>query len=291
MKVNKKLNIYDFKDPILYLEQLFIKEKEIDPKLSVRKWAHLLGIEAPELLMNVLKRKRKLPLSIATVISKALHHDETAKTYFEVMVKMDHENSLKEKQILDIVLSEVRLLSGTVIEVEDQSIFSHWVHMAILSMSRLKGVKLSKEMIKTLLIDSVPEDQIDEAFERLMTQGLLSTDEKGSIKKTFDHTTSKNDAFKASPHPYFVQVSELSKRGAEEEASQREFQCFSLPVREEQIPEFKQMIRNFRSKMGSLASDEADQVYQVNLQFFPLTRKMEMKEKDLNSEVFISQEL
>lgn len=281
MNDHQRPSIYQFKDPVTFLEKIFQYSKEKDPELSVRKWAKDLGVGSSDLLMGILKRKKKISMALIAPISKALQLDSSEMSYFEILVKLTNESSLKERWVLESILAEVKPLSGTVVNVEDQSVFSHWVHMAILSLSRLKGVNCRKENIKNFLMDDVPQDIIDDAIERLIRLGLLSQGENGVLEKNYDHTTSKNDAFSASPHPYFLQTSELAKRGALENAEEREFQCFSLPIRHEQIPEFKQMLRGFRAKVANFASKDPDQVYQFNFQFFPLTKQAETIEQDL----------
>jgi uncharacterized protein (TIGR02147 family) len=172
------------------------------------------------------------------------------------------------------VLSEVAHLRGSRLFVDDNDVFSHWVHMAILTMARMKNIKHTKNTIHEYLLESVSQDVINDSLERLLSLNLISYDENGYLKRSQDHTTSKNDVFKKSPHDYFEQVSELAKNGAKISADQREFQCFSLAINHEQMPAFKEVIRNFRAKVAALADTEnSDQVYQFNIQFFPLTKQ------------------
>lgn len=265
-------NIYDFKNPVEYLEKIYQFFKAKDDDFSVRKWAKIMDIKSPEVLMEVMKGKKKISVVISEQLTSGLKLDSSEALYFETMVKHANAESLKEKQIFDLLLIETAHLKGTKVLVEDQSVFSHWVHMAILSMTRVKGILCTKETIKAFLKVDVSQNQIDEAVERLLKLNLIQYNDMGSLVKNFDHTTSKNDAFQKSPHDYFEQVSDLAKDGARVSADEREFQCFSLPIRHDQIPAFKEVLRQFRAKVAAMAdTDNADQVYQFNLQFFPLT--------------------
>ena len=253
----------------------FAVYKTSHEELSVRKWAKILGVNTPELLMDILKRKKKMSLNLVKDVSKGLKLDPSEQLYFEVMVKFANETSAKEKQLQEILLAEIAQLRGTKILVEDNDVFSHWVHMAILTMSRLKNIKCNKETIQEYLLEPVSQEIIDQSIDRLVRLDLIKSDENGNLTRTQDHTTSKNDAFQKSPHNYFEQVSELAKKGSQVLADEREFQCFSLAITHEQIPAFKEVIRNFRAKVAALADTEnADQVYQFNIQFFPLTSQV-----------------
>lgn len=270
-----KLNIYEFKDPVAFLEAYYAFIKNLNPDISIRKWSKILGINSPDILSEILKRKKKLTLSLAKEVGPKLGFDSSEQLYFEVMIRIINENIFDEKQILERVLSEIKQLRGTKIIVEDNTIFSHWAHMAILSLSRVKNIKCTKESIKDYLIDSVSHEEIAECVNRLLDLKLLIQNENGELKRFHDHTISKNDVYQKPPHNYFIQVSELAKRGSQEHAEDREFQCFSLSINHKQVPAFKEAIRNFRSKLGTLAdSENSDQVYQVNIQFFPLSKKV-----------------
>lgn len=279
-------NIYNFKDPVIFLERVYQFYKSKDEDFSVRKWAKIMEITSAESLMEVMKGKKKISSTLSEQLCKGLKFDASEAVYFETMVKYASAISVREKDIFELVLTEIAQLKGTKILVEDQNIFSHWVHMAILSMSRVKGILCTKETIGIFLLEKVSQEKIDEAVDRLLGLGLIEYNERGSLIKKYDHTTSKNDAFQKSPHTYFEQVSELAKAGAKIPADEREFQCFSLPIRHEQIPMFKEALRQFRAKVAALADTEnADQVYQFNLQFFPLTEVAESFLKDKSEQI------
>lgn len=173
---------------------------------------------------------------------------------------------------LELVLSELSQLTGTRLYVEDDSVFSHWVHMAILTMARLKNFNCNKDTIRENLEEDVPQEVINNAVDRLIYLGLVNYDASGSLKRSQNHTTTKNDIFTKSAQPYFMQVSELAKKASSLSPEIREFQCFSLAINNDQIPAFKDAIRNFRGKVANLANvEDSNQVYQMNIQFFPLS--------------------
>lgn len=266
-------NIYDFQDAIEFLISSYEFEQSRTQDLSLRKWSKIIDIDAQNLIL-IFKKKKKLSLAQSIKISLVLNLDSKETSYFEAMIKYTYEDSEKEKRLLRMVLLELRQHTGRTVMVEDQSVFSHWVHMAIISMSKVDGFRCTQENIRDFLCDEVSQEIIDDSIERLLKLKLITQDEKGCFKKNYDNTTSKNDAYKKSPHQYFEQVAELAKKGAHSPAEEREFQCFSLAIKHEQIPMFKEMIRNFRGKVCDFAEKEnSDQVYQFNIQFFPLTKR------------------
>lgn len=270
-----KPTIYSFHDVIEFLKAVISFEQNLDANMSLRKWAKKYEMNDQDLLL-ILKNKKKISQNFTENMILSFQLDDKESVYLRTLVKISHAESTHEKNILQMLLLEQRSYQGTMASVEDQSLFSHWVHMAILSMSRLKtSSKLDREMIQEMLIDSVSSELIDEAIERLFKLGLLKFEE-GRFNSNFDNTISKNDAYKKSPHLYFEQVAELAKRGSRHDASEREFQCLSVPINHKLLPEFKEMIRNFRVRVCNLAQTaDPDQVFQLNVQFFPLSKRID----------------
>lgn len=280
-----KPNIYDYKDPITFLEAYYAFLKISNPPFSIRKWCKDLGISSPEFFMSCLKRKKNLNHNLVKDIAQGLSLDSQEQAYLEILINLSNATSAREKQLFEMLLAEAGHLRGHKILVEDNSVFSHWVHMAILTMSRIKNIHCTKDTIREYLREPVSQDIINESVDRLLALNLVSYDENGSLKRHQDHTTSKNDAFQKSPHNYFEQVSELAIKGSQVPADEREFQCFSLAINHDQMALFKETIRNFRAKVAALAdTNNSDQVYQFNIQFFPLTNQVTQPQLKMNGE-------
>lgn len=268
-------NIFDHKNIIDYLVAYFQYEKSLNESFSIRKWSKTLDIDSRN-FVSILQQKKKITPVQSQKFMNGLNLDDSEQVYFEALVKLTYAEVEREKQVLEIILSELRMHTGSVAYVEDDSVFSHWSHMAILSMSRITGFECNRNTIKEFLLSDVPEEVVDDSIERLLRLNLIKIGDNGAISKDFDNITSKNDVYKKSPHLYYEQVSNLAKKAIEVSLDEREFQCFSLAIKYDKLPAFKEMIRNFRAKICAFAeSDNTDQAYQMNIQFFPLTKKVE----------------
>ena len=59
----------------------------------------------------------------------------------------------------------------------------------------------------------------------------------------------------------------------DQELEDREFFSYTMAISKKRVVLAKQLIREFQKKLAkALETDEADDVYQVNLQFFSLTK-------------------
>ena len=279
--------IYDFEDSYSFIEAWFAYEKIKLPELTLRKWAKMLHLSSDNALFPVFKKKKPMSLALGMALSKQFGLNDVEESYFEVMIKYTEEKNISEKRTLKLILAEMKKNCGLTAYIADPTIYSHWLPMAIFSLSKIKGSFFTKESISSFLVHAATSEQISEAVDLLVKHHLISYDPIEGICPMLDHVTSENDAFISSPHNYFEHVAELAKNGAKVDASEREFQCFTLPIDHDQIPLFKEALRNFRVKVTNLADmKNANQVYQVNLQFFPISKISAMPLKDQREEKF-----
>lgn len=273
------MNIFSFNDPVDYLESVYANLKQSNPTLSVRKWSEKMALESQEIMFEILKRKKKIPLGLIPALNKFLELNHAEAKYFETLVLLSRATSNSEIKLFSTLLAEQKAAAGEgVAIVNDDNIFSHWIHMVILSMSKLAGFNCNPETIAEIVKEEVSLELVEEAVERLLRLGLIKYNAQGSLEKIYTHTTTKNDVSKQEVHKYYEQINELSRKAIPLPVEEREFQCFSMAIKSEDIPEFKEAIRQFRYKVSSITPEGAgDQVYQFNIQFFPLTERMIFK--------------
>ena len=263
--------VYNYTSPLLFITDWLEYEKTRDEKLSLRKWAKILDIDTQDLFL-VMAKKKKISSHMASKIAQKLHLDANEDTYLQVLINYENAKNLTEKKVLETVLLELAPFRGQTFCSSDQSIFSHWVHMAILSMLTVQGVNHSEETLSEALLIDIPKNTISAAIDRLLKLGIISKNGDGFLARNQNRVVSQNDAFKKSPHQYFQQVSELAEKAAELDVELREFQCFSMAINPENFQVYKDLIRGFREKLSALnEKEDSKQVYQFNFQAFPLS--------------------
>lgn len=273
--------VYNYTSSLHFITDWLEYEKTWDGSLSLRKWAKILDVDTQDLFL-VMAKKKKLSSHMASKISQKLDLDTSEDTYLQVLIKYEDAKNLTERKVLETVLVELSPFLGQTICTNDQSVFSHWVHMAILSMLTVQGINHSEESLSKALLLDLPRNIVSEAIERLLKLEFISKNEEGFLVRNQNRVVSKNDAFKKSPHRYFQQVSELAEKAAELDVELREFQCFSMAINPENFQVYKDLIRGFREKLSALnEKEDSKQVYQFNFQAFPLS--CNLKDKFTNS--------
>ena len=264
-------SVYNFSDPVEMLHG-FINDR----KISVRQWSKKMGFHSPKILNDILTRKVRLKSKYVDFVLKGLDLDRSEHMYFRGMVQFSNSRDENERKLNLMLLKELLPShSKDVVRSEDHEIFSHWVYMVVLTLAGIKSFDLKSENVTAILKEEVPKERVDEAIQYLLAKGFLRQDGGRVVASQFAVTT-KTDVKHPTVKKYYSQVFQLAAKAIETSPEERSIQCFAVRLKEADVPVVKEMIRQLRHKISSMASDEADLVHQVNLCSFPLTKKMEL---------------
>jgi uncharacterized protein (TIGR02147 family) len=269
------LSVYNYKDPIDYISSVLNHLKALDPDFSIKYFSYQIGLNSSAPLIDVLKRKKSLKDKMAARIADHIKIDHSERMYYNALVSKSQITNLEKEKMYDLLMNDLSPTSCdefTSFRSDKLDIFSHWIYMAILSLSELPSFKLSVENIKEKLIEDIDATKIDKAMLELFSYGLLVTDEKGLIKKSHLRTATRSDIKHDGVHVYYALVCDLAKKAISTPLELREFNTFSFPINSKDIPLAKEIMRKCRNNLSKLSeSSECDKIYQANLLLFPLT--------------------
>jgi uncharacterized protein (TIGR02147 family) len=91
------MTIYEFIDPIEFVNRQFSLKKELNPRFSLRSYAKILGYENPSLISSVLKGDRKLGPELAEKIAHQLNLSPSEQKYFQLLILIKYAKNPSEK--------------------------------------------------------------------------------------------------------------------------------------------------------------------------------------------------
>jgi uncharacterized protein (TIGR02147 family) len=225
------------------------------------------------LLVMVLNGKRKLTLKQAPAYARAFRMSSLEQTYFKTLIQLDNARSEEERNLCRLWLCDLNPRPDhKILEVEQFHLIANWIHMAILTLTKIEGAVLTAENVYALIREKVSLGECRAAIDRLLDLGLLR-EEGGRIVAAQAWVRTPDDIANRGAREYHKQVSKLAVEAIEEQApSEREFQAFAVAVPRGKLALAKEMIRKFRHQLvTTLESEPGHEVYQCNLQFFRLT--------------------
>lgn len=283
-----KPSVFDYKSARQFLLDTLAEKQRKNPGYSLRQWCQKMGLTSHTLLTLLLQGKRPLRIKHTQFLSKGLELNSQENLYFQALIQMEGATTPEEKDLCRIWLSDLHPGGNfSTRELDEFSVIADWVHMTILSMTRLKSFKGTPEEIRKKLGNKVSIHEVRAAVNRLSGLGLVEIKD-GVLLSTFSRVVTKDDIANKGAREYHRQVITLAQEAIESQSvDEREFQSFGLAIPKDKLALAKKMIRKFRTQFAEAVGaevGEADEVYQMNMQFFRLTESPAEKSVSVEDE-------
>jgi uncharacterized protein (TIGR02147 family) len=270
------LSIYSYKEPINFINS-FIDQKRLDYlNFTINKLSNDLGLSSPIQIVDILKGKKEIKDKFFDAFSDYAKLTKSERMYFQALVSKSKESNDERLCMFELLIEELRPSNKNkpvpINYEDDLDIFTDWIYTAILSLSELKEFELTVENIKSSLVAKIETERIENALFQLFQYGLLRLNDEGKVEKRFLRTTTKRGLKLKDIESYYSMICDLAKESLEIESSRIEFNMFSFPIDEKNIPLAKEIICKCRNQLSRLSEDgDPNKVYQANLSLFPLT--------------------
>ncbi len=275
MTLLKAPNLYDYRDPVLFVIDTFDYRRKADEAFSVRRWAKEMGLSSPVQIADILNRKRSIKLKDVDALQLGLGLDPTQKLFFQLLLKLTAAQTQEDRMLFETLIAHH--LPGAddhTLRTDNDDVFSHWSNMAILTLCRVPGFQVRVDTLAEVFEGRVDRTRIETAVALLLNEGLITIESDGCLRRTSTSVATHTDRPNLGAHSYFRQVADLSKEAISLPLDEREFQCFSFALSPRQMPIAKELVRSLRTRLSALTDETASQIYQANLQLFPLTDEL-----------------
>ena len=234
-----------------YLQNDFRTRARKNSSFSLRAYAKILDI-SPTHLSLILAKKRKVSPASAMKIAFQL-----GITPSETVERLQiHRKKQQDSKLKKLNNHEFKLIS-------------EWYHFAILGLADLKTNLAEPRWIATKL--GIPVSIADQAFRNLQKHGYLSV--KGGQFRFTNYFETNTDISSEDIRKFHKQALNLASSKIEEvEVELREYISMTIALNDKNIKAAKLKLRKFKEEMEKeLDVGPKTAVYQLNLQFFPLT--------------------
>ncbi|CBW26314.1 conserved hypothetical protein [Halobacteriovorax marinus SJ] len=274
MEKEKKLNIFEYSDYREFLRDFNDMKKRVNPSWSFGLWASKLGLNSISSITMIINGQRHAGKKIQASLINYFNFNSKESYYFEELVKIA--KSSKNDPSLTILLLEQNedLKSLREENTEQVDLFFNWKAHCIKELSQLKDFTPDGEWVEKRTNNLIKKDEANKLLSALLKNNFLEESEIGG-KKTLVavgaiHPTKEvtMDAAKA----YHKGLMENSYEAINIDKNKRALHASTLSVLREDLPKAKELIREFQMKFSEeIEQNPADEVYQLNIQFFPLT--------------------
>ncbi len=276
MDKGTQTSIFEYSDYRRYLADYYSIKKANNPGYSHRVFAKQAGLSSPSHLLMIINGSRNLSLKTIPKFAEGLKLSTKEKKYFELMVLFNQTEDLqmKARYFAEIMSLKASLKGLHDLEKEKFDFLSKWYVVAIYVLVDLKDFNPDPDWIAKRLGGAVTVSQAKDALESLQKLGMIQSDAAHGFRQTSGAVTVADDTRSVAVFSYHQSMIRLATESLRKnQLAQREINGATVAIPLDKLPEVKEKIRAFRKEINQLASsfESPDQVYQLNIQFFPLT--------------------
>lgn len=255
----------------------YYAEKKAKSAFTWQTFTLAAGFSSPVFLKYVSEGRSNLSEETAGQVASAMGLANYELDYFCEMVRFDHAKTDEEKKsIFNKMLAIADIHKVRVLEGDSFRYFDSWKNPVLRelapAMPGAKPLALAKACRP-----EITAAEVSESLSFLIKANLLQKDENGNYVQTEKSvTTGPMDVTPVAVRGMHRQMGEFALETIEGvPQDQRHFSGLTLGITQSAYDEIVEEIAAFRKRIIAIATrdDETDEVYRLNVQFFPLTKK------------------
>jgi len=279
MNPNKEIFLYsDYRE---FLREYYLSQKNAIPKMTFRLFAERAGFSSASFQKLVMDGKKNLTKESILKISRALRLNKKAEEYFEVLVFFNQGKTVEDKKHYLKKIDSFRKKNkpGNLLP-KDFEYLKEWYHCVIREMVDFPDFKEDLDYIRKKLFYPLRPDAIQKSINFLIETGFLIRDENGKLTKK-DKTLATGDIhdreiFGTIARNHHLSMVDLAHKAISNlSKDERSVSNTTLGVSAGAYEAIVKRIEQMRLEVLEIAAADrfADQVFQLNVNLFPLTKR------------------
>lgn len=267
--------IVDYSDFRRYMRDYYEERKRCSA-FSWREFSKITGFSSSSYMKVVCDGKSKLSRIGVERVGSAMGLVGFEMEYFRAMVEYGQAESAEKKvaaysNMLAIAkVHKVRVLEGDLFR-----FYETWQNPVVRELAPLMPGATPGEMAKKFYSE-VSAAEVRESLDFLTKSGLLKKTDDDSFLQTESSITGTPDATRLALRGMHRQMSRLATPALELPVEERNFSGVTMGLSKFSYARIVKELDECRRKIIAIAAEEKDiqQVYRLNLQLFPLTKKV-----------------
>lgn len=270
------VSVFDYDDYRIYLRDKFEALKKANKRFSHRYFARLAGLSTSNFASLVMNGKRNLSQESIARFADALGLDRIEREYFAQLVLMNQSKSLPEKNRHFSKIARLQKRHNIeMLQAWQLDLYAQWYYPIVLQVIELCGFRPEPTWIAKKISPSIKPEEVSEALRVLADLKLIEGDKQKGLRVKQENVSTGNEVRNLFVRNFHASMLDFAKRAMDEVPRElRDVSSLTLTVNKEQVANVKAMIADFRKKLlaACTAQSDADTVYQLNMQFFPMTK-------------------
>ena len=273
-------SVFDFLDYRAYLRGYYDAHKKTRAGFSFRTFSKRAGLRSPNFFKLVIDGDRNLGAETVPKFADALGLEGAEREFFADLVAFDQADDATEKnRAFERIAASRRFRTARRIDGMLLTYLSHWYHPAIRELTGSPSFREDPKWIAKQLRPTITPTQAAQSLELLLSLGLLQRDAKGRLVQGESTLTTEHEVTAIGAANFHRQMLQRASESIDDiPAKLRDLAALTVRVSPKTAARVKERIHQFRETLAELCDAETDGsiVYQLNVQWFPLSREEEI---------------
>ncbi|MBI4411197.1 MAG: TIGR02147 family protein [Deltaproteobacteria bacterium] len=276
-----KINLFDYLDYRRFLKDWTDWAKKARA-FSLRAFSQRAGFGSPSFFKLVTDGERNLTEKSLAKFMMGLKLNRQEQEFFRNLVFFNQAKTPKEKDFYyHNLLRSKKFSQLKPIEKDNYEYYSTWYHPVIRELVISKEFDGTPEWLADHVYPPITKLQAEKSVELLEKLGFIQKKGPGRWVQAHALVSTGPEVKSFLVHNYHKQLLDLTKEVLETlPLENRDVSTVTLGIVRERIPQLKREIQEFRQRIIKLVSVDAEpeEVFQLNIQFFPLTHSTAPKQ-------------
>ncbi len=268
-------NIFNYTDFRKALSDFYEIEKGERPQISHRYIAQKVGFKSSGFFSQIIKGQSNISQDYILGFSKFMKLKKKESEYFETLVLF---NQAKTHNMKKHYFEKLRTFSQAKVKFVDSAQYEYydkWYNAAIREVLDYYPFKDDYKNLSRMILPPITPDEVKRSIALLEELGLITRNEQGYYIKSDSLISSGYEAHSLEINNFVLSTLKLAGESLDRiKREDRNLSCLTLSIPKEKYPAIIEELRAFRRKLMEFANGEADAdtVYQLNYQIFPLSK-------------------
>lgn len=274
---NGSVSVFDYLDYRAFLRAFYEGAKKRRGGYSFRTFAKQAGLKSPNFLKLVIDGQRNLGTDSVVRFAEALGlADEEREFFADLVAFAQADDSAQKNRVFERIAASRRFRNARRIDSMLHEYLSHWYHPVIRELVVSPDFNRDPKWIASMLRPEITPRQAAQSLALLLELGLLRDNpESGKLELQNPTLTTEHEVTSLGAANFHRQMMAQAAASIDTvPAALRDLAALTVCISPKVAGEVKRRIHQFREALTELcdAETEGRVVYQLNVQWFPLTR-------------------
>jgi uncharacterized protein (TIGR02147 family) len=282
-------SVFDYTDYRRYLADYYHERKRVSKAFSYRFFARKAGINSVGLYKDVVEGRQSLGRALIFKFSVAIGHTKKEAEYFENMVFFNEAASVEERTLFFERMMASQKTKTNIVEKTKYEYYQKWYYSAVralIALGKFSGSDSDYRKIAAILNPRIRPDEAKKACSVLERLGFICRNEEGvfvladavittGVLQPNANVTALNVI------NFQKEVMSLANESLDRFGPENiNLSTLTLGISSGTVAEIKEELAGVRNRIAALAEKDAaaDRVFQLNMQFFPLSDRYQGEE-------------